>query len=457
MSITDAGLNISDYEYRQRVLKAVTVDSKFQRKSGNQNVLKNAEILIPSTTTPNLMNILFAAVTDKSVGVDAVVEQLSNVNFEKIDSIKKHKLTIDMYEAIGAKILDENADYREWVENHHDESYSNMIDIIFTFDVQDIPIINTVLTNWKYIITHYSIIIMVENTEVLNSIEIPAWLGTYGIYTLDNIRDSLSTRNMGDMGWLIGPEGFDTFSALRNFGLWVSNRNYVYYVDNTCKPMDDNVIIDHINNMRTPSSPDYFNLFRDPYKAGSDFSKGYPYHLRAGVPTAVSQGLWNGENHYDPLTLLVKPLDKNNRPVTFSITVPTGVLYSMSLANMVSDRLLLGPALAVVPARQKPWANDTNPSTDFNNYYDVLSGWIIKTVCDNLKLGVKVGTPYVDKAATKNDAILKELKDDLKSNGTMIWQYVLTHSLTHSLIHSLTHALTYLLAFLGVVQFFHGI
>lgn len=423
-----AGGNASHYEYHQRSLRAVSVDSKYQRKSGNKNVLINADILIPSTTTPNLMNILFDAVTDPTTGVDNVITQLSNANFKDIDSINKHELTSAMYEAIGSKILDENADYHEWVENYHDESYSNMIDIIFTFSVSDIPIINSVLSNWKYIIKQYSIIIMVENTEVLNSVEISTWFGTYGIYTLGDISDALNTKTMGDMRWLLGPEGFDTFSALRNFGLWVSNRNYVYFADNTCKPANENLIVDHINNMRTPSVPDYFNLFRDPFKAGSDFTKGYPYHLRAGVPTAVSQGLWNGENNYDPLTLLVKPLDKNNRPVTFSITVPTGVLYSMSYDNMVLDRSMLGPSLAIVPSRQKPWESNTNPITDFNNYYDVLSGWIIKTVCDNLKLGVKVGTPYVDKFSKPNEVILNELKDDLKSNGTMIWQHVLIYT-----------------------------
>ena len=55
---------------------------------------------------------------------------------------------------------------------------------------------------------------------------------------------------------------------------------------------DINVLEQHIQNLLSPSTPYFFNTLYDPYRAGADFVRGYPFSLREGVVTAVSHGLW---------------------------------------------------------------------------------------------------------------------------------------------------------------------
>ncbi len=55
---------------------------------------------------------------------------------------------------------------------------------------------------------------------------------------------------------------------------------------------DINVLEQHITNLLTPATPYFFNTLYDPYRAGADFVRGYPFSLREGVTTAVSHGLW---------------------------------------------------------------------------------------------------------------------------------------------------------------------
>jgi hypothetical protein len=52
--------------------------------------------------------------------------------------------------------------------------------------------------------------------------------------------------------------------------------------------------------------PFFFNTVYDPYRGGSDFVRGFPYSLRAGVATAVSHGLWLYNYDYDAPTQLLK-------------------------------------------------------------------------------------------------------------------------------------------------------
>lgn len=48
----------------------------------------------------------------------------------------------------------------------------------------------------------------------------------------------------------------------------------------------------HLTNLTCPSSPFFFNTLYDPYRAGADFVRGYPFSLREGTATVVSHGLW---------------------------------------------------------------------------------------------------------------------------------------------------------------------
>ena len=76
----------------------------------------------------------------------------------------------------------------------------------------------------------------------------------------------------------------------------VSKKKYIYTIDDDCfvakdpSGADINALEQHIRNLLTPSTPLFFNTLYDPYAAGADFVRGYPFSLREGCPTAISHG-----------------------------------------------------------------------------------------------------------------------------------------------------------------------
>jgi reversibly glycosylated polypeptide/UDP-arabinopyranose mutase len=101
----------------------------------------------------------------------------------------------------------------------------------------------------------------------------------------------------------------------------------------------------HLTNLTSPATPFFFNTLYDPYRAGTDFVRGYPFSLREGTATAVSHGLWLNRPDYDIATAMVKPLERNSRFVDAVMTVPKGVLFPMSNLNLAFDREAIGPAM----------------------------------------------------------------------------------------------------------------
>ncbi len=85
---------------------------------------------------------------------------------------------------------------------------------------------------------------------------------------------------------------------------------------------DINALEQHIKNLLTPSTPDFFNTLYDPYRPGADFVRGYPFSMRDGKHTAVSHGLWLNIPDYDAPTQMVKPAERNERYVDAVMTIP---------------------------------------------------------------------------------------------------------------------------------------
>jgi len=85
---------------------------------------------------------------------------------------------------------------------------------------------------------------------------------------------------------------------------------------------DINALEQHIKNLLTPSTPDFFNTLYDPYAEGADFVRGYPFSMREGKTTAVSHGLWLNIPDYDAPTQMVKPMERNERYVDAVMTIP---------------------------------------------------------------------------------------------------------------------------------------
>ena len=229
------------------------------------------------------------------------------------------------------------------------------------------------LEAWRPFIEPFHLI-LVQDGDPDKVLHIPDWAD----YELYNRRDI--ERALGDDAWIISKRD----ASIRNFGFLVSEKRYVWSVDDDCLPTsktgsrggaDDgvNAILEHVNNLLSPSTPYFFNTVYDPYREGADFVRGYPYSLREGVPTAISHGLWMNAYDYDAPTQLLKVAERNTRYVDAVVTVPHGVLYPMCSMNVAFDRELIGPAfMQGLMGDGQPWAR----------YDDMFAGWASKVVAD---------------------------------------------------------------------------
>lgn len=205
----------------------------------------------------------------------------------------------------------------------------------------------------------------------------------YELYNRNDIE-----RILGDKAWCISFKD----SACRCFGYMVSKKKYIYTIDDDCfvanKPTGEKIdaLEQHITNLLTPSTPEFFNTLYDPYAPGTDFVRGYPFSMREGKPTAVSHGLWLNIPDYDAPTQLVKPAERNTRYVDAVMTIPKGTLFPMCGMNLAFDREAIGPAMYFgLMGEGQPWGR----------YDDMWAGWCVKVIADHLGLGVKTGLPYI--------------------------------------------------------------
>lgn len=222
----------------------------------------------------------------------------------------------------------------------------------------------------------------------------------YELYNRNDIE-----RILGDKAWCISFKD----SACRCFGYMISKKRYIYTIDDDCfvaktpSGEDINALEQHISNLLTPSTPNFFNTLYDPYVEGSDFVRGYPFSLREGCATAVSHGLWLNIPDYDAPTQMVKPAERNTRYVDAVMTIPKGTLFPMCGMNLAFDRAAIGPAMYFgLMGEGQPWGR----------YDDMWAGWCVKVIADHLALGVKTGLPYIwhSKASNPFVNLRKEYK-----------------------------------------------
>lgn len=202
---------------------------------------------------------------------------------------------------------------------------------------------------------------------------------------------------------------FSGYSS-RYFGYLMSNKKYVISIDDDCSPAKTkngdlvDIVTQHINNLKTPATPFFFNTLYDPYQKGSDFVRGYPFSLRSGVRCALSSGLWLNLADYDAPTQALKPDMRNTRYVDAVMTVPLKSMMPMSGVNIAFDRELVGPAM--LPALKLVKEGKVRWET----MEDIWCGLVVKRVCDHLQLGVKSGIPYVwrNEKGSAFDSLKKE-------------------------------------------------
>ena len=110
------------------------------------------------------------------------------------------------------------------------------------------------LEDWRPFFENNHLII-VQDGDPSKVIKVPEGYD-YELYNWDDIQEEL-----GDNRWIISQRD----SACRCFGFLKSRNDYIYTIDDDCFPASDykNNIIDvlklHLDNLKTPSHPDYFN------------------------------------------------------------------------------------------------------------------------------------------------------------------------------------------------------
>eukprot|EP01033_Poteriospumella_lacustris_P007777 gene7777-5595_t len=271
---------------------------------------------------------------------------------------------------------------------------SDMIDIVVP-SIRDL----TFLEDWRLFIEPFHLII-IQDGDPNKQLKIPDW-ADYVLYNRADIN-----RTLGDNAWIISSRD----ASIRNFGFLVSDKDYIYTLDDDCLPATHpvtgkkvNAIEEHLLHLLTPATPFFFNTVYDAFRDGVDFVRGYPYSLRAGVSTAISHGLWMNAYDYDAPTQLLKVHERNTRYHDLSQTIPKGVLYPMCSMNVAFNKKLIGPAfMQGLMGDGQPWAR----------YDDMFAGWASKVIADHLRLGVKSGAPYIhhNKASNPFTNLKKEYR-----------------------------------------------
>ena len=269
----------------------------------------------------------------------------------------------------------------------------SMVDIV-TPPIRDLDFLNI----WREFFQGFHVII-VQDGDPNVDLKVPEWVD----YELHNRHDI--KKALGENEWIISSRD----ASIRNFGFLISRKKYIYTIYDDCIPATDdegyliNPLALHMRNLETPSTPYFFNTLYDPYVAGSDFVRGYPYSLRPGVPTAVSHGLWLNAPDYDAPTQLLKPTERNTNYLDVTMTIPHGIYYPMCSMNVAFSRELIGPAfMQGLMGDGQPWAR----------YDDMFAGWASKAVADHFGVGVKSGQPYIkhNKASNPFTNLRKEYK-----------------------------------------------
>eukprot|EP00262_Sarcandra_glabra_P004893 TRINITY_DN16122_c0_g1_i1.p1 TRINITY_DN16122_c0_g1~~TRINITY_DN16122_c0_g1_i1.p1 ORF type:complete len:353 (-),score=46.10 TRINITY_DN16122_c0_g1_i1:288-1346(-) len=257
--------------------------------------------------------------------------------------------------------------------------------------------LTTFMEEWRTIFSRYHLII-VKDPGLEEDLQIPPGFN-HDVYT------------KSDMDRIAGPTAvrFSGYSC-RYFGYLMSRKKYIVSIDNDCLPAKDDAgqlsdaVAQHIVNLGTPATPFFFNTLYDPYRAGADFVRGYPFSLRNGVTCVLSCGLWLNLADYDGPTQAVKPRERNIRYVDAVMTVPVRAMMPVSGINVGFDRTALGPAmfsgLRLSGEGKRRW----------ETMEDVWCGLCCKIVCDHLGLGVKSGLPYVWRVDGGN--VLESLKKE---------------------------------------------
>jgi hypothetical protein len=246
--------------------------------------------------------------------------------------------------------------HKHWYREFEGRRIQDLFDIVMALecraDAKAHPAINLkdFFEAWKPIVEniHLVIVQLGSGCEMVATVQaLPSWLD-YDLFTSTDIETTLK-----DYISIFDVRSASVSSAYV-IGTLISDRDFIYYLSRDTLPVVDsngtliNPLDEHVANLLSPASPYYYNINHDPYRYGAEFSAGYPYSLRDGVPTALSIGYVVGQQLTDAMTpgSSTGASDIATDPRRHSvITIPYGVFHSLSFTNLAINRLIAGPCL----------------------------------------------------------------------------------------------------------------
>jgi reversibly glycosylated polypeptide/UDP-arabinopyranose mutase len=301
------------------------------------------------------------------------------------------------------------------------------------------------VNDWKSVIQGFHCIIIQQGDPNRTISRIPTWL-EYELYTKTEIE-----RDVGkDRMWIFDIDANDFTAA--NFGFLVSDRDFIFLLNAHMKPIINSndpgeLLRIHALNLMKPTVSSYYNNGHDPYQRGKDFVKGYPYSLRDGIATAMSYGtVRHSDQHYDGVTKILRKgaeyafprasvqhrknrllrgrrqlnteeTKKKHTEEVHSTSIPKGIYFSLSLDNFAFNRKIIGGFFCLLTGLEKKILSQSKTLSVSGDYYHILLGWMMKTLFDNVGLGIKHfdSSSLLEAVSTSFQAVSneKELLEDV--------------------------------------------
>jgi len=112
-----------------------------------------------------------------------------------------------------------------------------------------------------------------------------------------------------------------------------------------------------------------------------------------------------GDNGYDAMTNLVKGKEKNTLNDRTVVTIPKGMLYSMSFRNVAFDREIAGVVM---------YPGLVEPGDAMAAYSEIICGWVAKVVLDHANHATKNGFPFVEYSEPTKKDEFSALRDEFQ-------------------------------------------
>ena len=105
------------------------------------------------------------------------------------------------------------------------------------------------------------------------------------------------------------------------------------------------------------------------------------------------------------MTNLVKERQKSVLNDQTVISIPKGLLYSMSFRNMAFDRDIAG--VLMLPGL-------VEPGDAMAAYSEIICGWIVKVILDHANHATKNGFPFIEYSKPKDEDKFADLRDEFQ-------------------------------------------